>query len=320
MKFAVGCWIYGKTGDRFLLSGYKDEISLEEKIKLAASNKDISGIEFTYPGDFSKNSKEEIKEILKKENLKVAVVGVDLFGDRIWQFGSFTSRDEKIRKKAIELCKAGIDMASYFSAGIFNIWLGQDGFDYPFQRDYRQDYKNLVEGIREVCDYNKNIKISLEYKLKEPRTHLYINSAAKTLLLIRDIERENLGVTIDVGHSFNAGENLGEVISLLERKLLHLHLNDNYNLWDDDMIVGSVHFMEYLEMFYWLKEINYRGYISLDIFPYRENAQAAVRESIEYLKGMQKIVERVGYPNIKKGLKSDDITEILRMIREEIFK
>lgn len=320
MKFSVGCWIYGRTGDRFLLSGYKDDVEIEEKIKLAGSNKDVSAVEFTYPSDFLKNSKEKIKELLKKVNLKVSMVGVDLFGDRIWQFGSFTSKDKKIREKAVKRCEEGIDITSFLGCDKFNLWLGQDGFDYPFQSDYKSAYKDLVEGLRKICDYNKNIKICLEYKLREPRTHLYISSAAKTLVLIKEINRENVGATIDVGHSFNAGENLGEIISLLDKKLFHLHLNDNYNVWDDDMIVGSVHFMEYLEMFYWLEEIDYKGYISLDIFPYRENAVGAVRESIEYLKGMLKIVERIGYSNIKKKLKSDDVTEMLKMIREGIFK
>jgi xylose isomerase len=320
MKFSVGCWIYGKTGDRFLLSGYKDDLSIEEKIELISQNKDISGVEFTYPDDFSKKSKEEIKKLVKDANLKVSVIGVNLFGDRIYQFGSLTSNDEKIRKRAIELCKNGIDIACFLSCDKFNMWLGQDGFDYPFQSDYKIAYKNLIRALEEISDYKKNIKICLEYKLKEPRTHLYINSAAKALLIVKEINRENVGVTIDVGHAFNAGENLGEVISFLDKKLFHLHLNDNYNFWDDDMIVGSVHFMEYLEMFYWLKEINYKGYISLDLFPYRENALEAVRESIEYLKGMQKIVEKVGYHKIKKMLKSNEITKILKIFREEIFK
>ena len=32
-------------------------------------------------------------------------------------------------------------------------------------------------------------------------------------------------------------------------KLFHVHMNDNYRLWDDDMMVRFVHFIEYLEFF-----------------------------------------------------------------------
>jgi xylose isomerase len=30
------------------------------------------------------------------------------------------------------------------------------------------------------------------------------------------------------------------------------------------MIVGSLHFVEYLELLFWLREINYRGWYSMD--------------------------------------------------------
>ena len=49
-----------------------------------------------------------------------------------------------------------------------------------------------------------------------------------------------------------------------------MHFNDNYRLWDDDMIVGSVHTIEYLELLYWLDRIGYDGYLSMDQYPYRE--------------------------------------------------
>ena len=50
-------------------------------------------------------------------------------------------------------------------------------------------------------------------------------------------------------------------------KLDYLHLNDNYHSWDDDMMVGSVHLVEYLELVYWLKRVDYKGWLTLDIFP-----------------------------------------------------
>ena len=39
----------------------------------------------------------------------------------------------------------------------------------------------------------------VEYKLKEPRTHCFVNSAAKVLLLLAGIDK--VGVLLDVGHA-----------------------------------------------------------------------------------------------------------------------
>ena len=53
-------------------------------------------------------------------------------------------------------------------------------------------------------------------------------------------------------------------------KLYHVHMNDNYRLWDDDMMLGSAHLSENLEFFSWLKRTEYDGWVSIDQFPYRE--------------------------------------------------
>lgn len=61
----------------------------------------------------------------------------------------------------------------------------------------------------------------------------------------------------------NAYENPAETVALLKRygdKLFHVHMNDNYRYWDDDMIVGSVHTIETLEFFYWLQRTGYDGW------------------------------------------------------------
>ncbi len=62
--------------------------------------------------------------------------------------------------------------------------------------------------------------------------------------MVREISAANCGVTIDYGHAAVAYENVAESIAVLKKygdKLFHLHMNDNYTLWDDDMITGSVH-------------------------------------------------------------------------------
>jgi hypothetical protein len=44
------------------------------------------------------------------------------------------------------------------------------------------------------------------------------------------------------------------MFSMAGRKLFHMHFNDNYRSWDDGMIVGSVHFVGYVELLFWLRE------------------------------------------------------------------
>ena len=118
-------------------------------------------------------------------------------------------------------------------------------------------------------------EVLVEYKMKEPRTHCFVNTAATAILMTQDLDR--VGILLDVGHSLAAKENMAEAAALIasHNKLDYIHFNDNYRAWDDDMMLGSVHLVEHLELVYWLKRIDYQGWLTLDIFPYREDGVRA---------------------------------------------
>jgi xylose isomerase len=144
----------------------------------------------------------------------------------------------------------------------------------------------------------------------------------KALLIAQETGRENVGVTIDVGHALAAYESMAEsaVLCMRAGKLFHLHLNDNYRLWDDDMIVGSVHTIEYLELMYWLEKMGYNGWYSLDIFPYRENPLEASRESIEMLKAFSKLLDKIGRDELDKAIDEGNPAKIQKLLREKILQ
>ena len=87
---------------------------------------------------------------------------------------------------------------------------------------------------------------------------------------------------------------MSQAVELCSRagRLFNMHLNDNYAGWDDDMIAGSVHLVEYLELLYTLRKIRYGGWCSIDIFPYRENAERATEESVAFLAACDRWVEK----------------------------
>ena len=73
-----------------------------------------------------------------------------------------------------------------------------------------------------------------------------------------------------------------------------MHFNDNYGRWDDDMVVGSVHLMPFVEAVYWLKRVGYAGWRSLDLFPYREDPDIAVLQSIRFIQRVDALIDEMG--------------------------
>jgi len=319
VKYGIGLWLFGQLGDRFTV--YQPPRELTGKFEEAAKVKGAKGLEVVYPAEFREEQLDEVNVLLNKHKLEIAGMIVDLFGQPKWIHGSLTSRDENLRKETVQLSQNAMDVAKELGCKTITLWLGQDGYDYPFQADYHKSWSWLVEGVKEIADYRSDVNVSLEYKLKEPRTHLFVGTVGKAILLAEEVGLKNVGVTIDVGHALAANENPSESLVLLKRhgKLFHVHFNDNYRYWDDDMLVSSVNLWECIELFYWLRKINYTGWISLDVYPYREDVRKFCERSIENLHLASKLVDVIGMDSLDECIAKGDATETSAVLRR-VFK
>ncbi len=317
-KYAVIISNFGNRADRFL-SGYGEDRSLAQLFEAAARVDGLSGVEIVGTWHITPRNVDEIRNLLGEYNLNLVSIIPDHFASQIYSKGAFTAKDPAVRARAIADTKEMIDIAAELGCDLVNVWNGQDGYDYPFQADYLEERGWLVEGIRACAQHRSDVRLSLEYKLKEPRTHSYLGTVTGALLTALEVGLPNVGVTIDVGHALMAYEDVGESIAILKRagdKLFHMHFNDNYRLWDDDMIVGSIHTIEYLELLYWLDRTGYQGYLSLDQYPYREDPEQAIAESIRWLRTFRHMLDRVGAERIGKVVRSGDAIAASRLLRE----
>lgn len=322
MRLAVILGNLGNTCDRFLSSGYKEQPSKEEMLARAAAIEGVEGVELVGSWDITPDNVEEMGELLTRHRLACASIIPDHFAQKRWGSGAFSSKDAGVRAQAVEETAKMAEAAMKLGCGLVNLWPGQDGYDYPLQADFRQERLWMEDGIRSLCRAFPKVRFSLEYKPKEPRTHSYMARCGDTLLMAQRIGEPNVGVTIDTGHSFNAGESVAEaavMLSMAGQKLFHLHFNDNYRSWDDDMIVGSVHFVEYVELLFWLRESGYSGWYSMDQYPYREEAQGALRESIEFLKAIDRRLDAAAVQEMRDLVRAGDAVASTRWIRRRFF-
>lgn len=275
----------GNTKDRFC-NGYKRNPTSAEMLTQAAGIPHVKGIELVGTWDISRENVSEMKLALTDLGLACVSIIPDLFGDPDYRMGSYCNSDKRIRRKAFDYSRQMCDIACELGCVIINLWPGQDGYDYLLTADYESQREWMCEAVRDLATAYPGLKLSLEYKPKEPRTHSLLARMADTLLMSQEVGLPNVGVTIDTGHAFVGGEVVGESIVLARRagnRLFHMHFNDNYGSWDDDMIVGSVHSVCFLETLYWLDRCAYNGWFSMDQYPYREDAVGAISESILWL-------------------------------------
>ena len=321
-KFSCGIGSFGNVSDRFVTEGYKNAVSVKGMIGMARQILEIGALEFVHGAHVTRETAGKVKVWMDEAGFKTSIVLPDLWTKKKWGKGSLTSRDPQIRKDAKAEIWEAIAVAKMLGCDMINIWFGQDGWEYSFCQDYIEAWKTISESIREIALVNKDIKIAIEYKIKEPRANMHIGTVCKVLMLIKDIGCENVGVVLDIGHAFAAYENPSQCAALLKMngdKLFHTHFNDNYRMWDDDMIAGSIHTIEYLEFLYWMRKTDFTGWYSLDIFPYREDGIKAAQESINWINCLDSIIDKIGVGEIGKIIVLDDSNAALSMIRKALF-
>jgi xylose isomerase len=148
-----------------------------------------------------------------------------------------------------------------------------------------------------------------------------MNNAATTLLFIDDVGEENVGILFDVGHALIAGEMLAETAALIASrgKLWHVHLNDNYFYADSDLIPGAVHIMGILELLFWLRKLEYKGFVCYDTVALTHDPQRVISECVRYTQAMIASADRLDSAAMEEIFKCSDAPGGLALAREAIF-
>ena len=315
-SFKVGAENYWKTKN--------SKVTTLDLIERASTVPGLNAVDLNYPDHLENIAEADLAERLKGLGVGVNGYAMRYYSDPEFKIGAFTHPDPKVRRKAIDLTKRGIDSLRAMGGKLMTLWMGQDGFDYAFQADYAALWEMEISAIREVAEHDPEVDISLEYKPNEPRAYALLPDVATTLLAIHDIDRPNLGVTLDFAHVLYADEMPACAVAHVARhsRLLGLHLNDAYGKRDDGLMVGTVHLQQTIELLYALQRIGYQGAIYFDTFP-DVGGMDPVAEcggNIDMVKAMQAVVARLqANPALEGAMARQDAVASQKMVHAAIF-
>ena len=317
IKQAIITAFMGKLRDRFC--EYHELKTPEEKISAVAQVKGAQGVEIVYP--YELEDIEGVKRTLKKHGLGVAAVNVNIKGEPEFASGSSSVNIKKIRDKAIQFICEGMDAAAKLGAEKVTCCPLSDGYEYLFQVDYRQAWKNMVSAFKEAARHRKDIRLFLEYKGSEPRAQCFLDTAPKTICMIHDIGEPNLGITIDVGHALLVGETVSESLCLAHQNKIpyYIHVNDNNRKWDWDLIPATRNLWDYLELFFYLKEFNYQGWVTSDMSPMRVDPVEAFERTIATTNKMINIANHLDSKRLLSMMKEGKTVAILKWLEDHVL-
>lgn len=263
-------------------------------------------VDLNYPEHIHGETPEEMKQLLEENELQLNGVAVRFREPYI--NGELGNADSKVAADALNLCKEAADYCRAAGGHVVTIWLGYDGFDYSFQINYLKVWNQLVKAYQEICDYAPDLKISIEYKPFQPRAYSFVEGMGVTGMLLHDVDRPNLGVTLDYCHMLMKHENPAFAADLFgaQKKLFGIHLNDGYGLNDDGLMIGTSTPMKTLEMLYYMKKHDFDGVIYFDTFPVIEPAAEETAQNIKMITYLDSLIDKVGLEEIQKVIEQND--------------
>lgn len=293
-EYGAGLWLFGQFIDRYASDGYGDPVSTIEAIERAGRVDRLACLDINYPFTDPSITVADVQQALERNGLRAEAVTPHIY-TRTYRSGAFTNADPVVRTSAIDLCKRATDVAGELGARYVKFWPGQDGHDYPLQVDHSRLWHDELDGIAQVVQSAPDTQYAIEYKLKEPRVHILLATAATTLLAIDEIGAANVGIVVDFGHSLFAKESPAAALQLVHRRgrLVSVELNDNRLEWDDDLTVASNHLLETIEFLLAVRTIGWNHPLLLDQFPFREDSLRAAGASLDTIDGLERLIDRL---------------------------
>ena len=292
MRTSLGIWAFGSMATRFNPGGYKPALAgatTVQKVRAAVEGLGdlMDDYEFHYPQELNRDNLEEVQQALDGHGIYCVAGGLHL--DPRFAKGGFSSPDDATRAEALRLTKEAIELAAEIDAQMI-IWPGIEGYNYPFQTPYAESWARFIDGVGQSAQYakGKGVTVFLEHKNSEPAMKILMRNIGMTLHVIHSLRTQgitNLSVNMDWQHLIKNGENLAEYAALLAANGLlgHQHANSGWGTFDDDNMVGATAFMETIELAVELRRARYGEHgerLGFDLYPYTEDAVAAVRRSV----------------------------------------
>ncbi len=149
----------------------------------------------------------------------------------------------------------------------------EEGVSYQQAFDYA---RAVFETTMATCE-DRDVTICME-----PLTHLetnFLQTAEETVRLIDAVGHENFKLLLDTKAMTFEEEGRPALIKKYGSYLRHYHANDE-NLEGPGF--GDVDFVPILGA---LRDIDYKGYVSVEVFKFERGPEAIAEKSLEYMKG-----------------------------------
>ena len=215
-----------------------------------------------------------IREQVRRASLTITNVNAcTMNGVGDFHHPSWIEPDTAYRRKRLEHTAAALRLAARLGAPSVTTQPGgpmEPDMSYEWARD------TFVAGLKEVLVVAEDLGVQL---LVEPQPWQLIQGSGQFLDLAERVGSARFGLDLDIGQLYCLGEPMAETIQRLHTLTRHIHLEDISDTRAYEPLVpgrGAINFADVLQA---IETSGYAGWITVQLYPYIDDPDAAGAEA-----------------------------------------
>jgi sugar phosphate isomerase/epimerase len=252
----------------------------------------LADVPHAWPAGLLAERKDSIRRALEKHKLSISNVNAFMMNaiadprQPYWHPG-WTDPDPHYRAIRREHTKRALRLAAELGAP--NITTEPGGL-LTKEQTWEEAAKIFYDELMPCVEVAEHIKVKL---LIEPEPELFIETFGQYLQFIQRIKSPWVGLNFDIGHAYCVGEDPQDWVAKMRGHTVHYHFEDIAATRVHKHLIPGRGAIDFSATLLEINKSGYRGWITVELYPYIEDPDNAAREAKQYL---TELMQKLGIP------------------------
>ncbi len=239
----------------------------------------MADVPHAWPADLGDAQIDEIRRCLDGNGLALSNINAFMMtAVKDFWHPSWIEPDKEFRRLRVRHTIEALRLARRLGAACITT---EPGGPLPAKMFREEAMGVFVEGLEEALRIAEDVGVML---LVEPEPELLVENVDQFLDLARRVDSPMFGLNFDVGHFFCVNEDLPAAIDRLQTYTYHYHFEDIAATRVHEHMIPGHGAIDFKAVLAAIRKTDYDGWLTVELYPYLADPDAAGREALEYLR------------------------------------
>ena len=242
----------------------------------------MADVPHAWPAGLLPSSKDGIKAAMVKNGLEFSNVNAFMMNAiadhrQPYWYPSFIDPEPNYRQVRIDHTRRALTLCKELGAPHITT---EPGGPIAEGQTRQQAIDLFVEVLKPLAEHAHQEGVLL---LIEPEPGLLLETTDQYLEVADRVDSPSIGLNFDVGHAFCVSEDIPFAIKKLGAQIKHFHVEDISAERVHHHLIPGTGVIDFPEVFDAIQSIAYHGWVTVELYPFVDDPDAAAREALRVL-------------------------------------